>query len=186
MTRRDNMSIIEKLGKAGVPGFRSGKKWKIVIASIVYFFIIMNVLVISLAVVVSISSMGPANIPATSTPEATEIKVVEESAPTVEEPTPEPVKKGLKQAHIDEMSTILAEAGLANSVEAEGGVMFVSLYDETLTWDEIELLTRTMTQYVYSNAGTGTATVLVYVDNILVAEGKYKVWSGSIEVDLKR
>jgi len=33
------MSITEKLGKAGIPGFRSGKKWKMLLASIGYLFI---------------------------------------------------------------------------------------------------------------------------------------------------
>ena len=184
------MSIIEKLGKAGVPGFRSGKKWKIVIASIVYFFIIMNVLVISLAIVLSSpvddSSVAPANIPATSTPSATQAKVEEESAPTVEEVVQEPIKSGLTQEHINQVSEILLEAGYANLVEAEGSVMYVSLNDETLTWYDIETLTRSLTKYVYNNAGTGTATVSVYVDEILMAEGKYNIWSGSIEVELKR
>jgi len=180
------MNIIEKLGNAGVPGFRSGKRLNIVIAFIVYCFIIMNVLVIFLAVVVSTSSMGPANTPVTSTPEETGMKVVEESAPTVIEPTPEPIKNGLKLEHADEISQILAKSGYSNQVEFDGSVMFVSLYDSSLNWYEAEELTRALTQYVYSNAGTGRANVLLYVDNILVAEGKYKVWSGSIEVDLKR
>lgn len=35
------MSMIEKLGKMGLPGFRSGRKWKMIIASIGYFFMFM-------------------------------------------------------------------------------------------------------------------------------------------------
>jgi len=33
------MSVIEKLGKMGIPGFRSRKKWKMVVAVIGYFWI---------------------------------------------------------------------------------------------------------------------------------------------------
>ena len=35
------MGIIEKLGKMGVPGFRSGKKWKMAVAVFGYFWILM-------------------------------------------------------------------------------------------------------------------------------------------------
>ncbi len=38
------MSITEKLGKAGIPGFRSGKKWKMALAVFGYFWIFVIVL----------------------------------------------------------------------------------------------------------------------------------------------
>lgn len=40
------MSITEKLGKMGVPGFRSGKKWKMIVAVIGYFWIFSTLLTI--------------------------------------------------------------------------------------------------------------------------------------------
>ncbi len=40
------MSIAEKLGKMGIPGFRSGKTWKMIIATIGYIFIFMMLLAI--------------------------------------------------------------------------------------------------------------------------------------------
>jgi len=42
------MSITEKLGKAGIPGFRSGKKWKMLLASIGYLFIFSFILIVAL------------------------------------------------------------------------------------------------------------------------------------------
>ncbi|WAM22591.1 MAG: DUF4352 domain-containing protein (plasmid) [Candidatus Methanoperedens sp.] len=38
------MSIIVKLGKAGIPGFRSGKKWKMAIAIPIYLFLVLFLL----------------------------------------------------------------------------------------------------------------------------------------------
>jgi len=38
------MSLIEKLGKMGIPGFRSGKKWKMAIAIFGYFWILLILL----------------------------------------------------------------------------------------------------------------------------------------------
>ncbi len=38
------MSLAERLGKMGIPGFRSGKKWKMVIATFGYLFIILMLL----------------------------------------------------------------------------------------------------------------------------------------------
>jgi len=46
------MSITEKLGMAGIPGFRSGKWWKMIIAVPVYLFIAFSVLLV-LAVILS-------------------------------------------------------------------------------------------------------------------------------------
>lgn len=40
------MSLAEKLGKMGIPGFRSGKTWKKIVATIGYFFIFIMVLAI--------------------------------------------------------------------------------------------------------------------------------------------
>lgn len=40
-----NMGIIEKLGKMGVPGFRSGKNWKMAIATIGYLFVIFFIII---------------------------------------------------------------------------------------------------------------------------------------------
>jgi len=48
------MSIIEKLGSMGIPGFRSGKKWKMGLAIIVYiclFFVILGAIVTVVTVV---------------------------------------------------------------------------------------------------------------------------------------
>ena len=42
----NKMSITEKLGKASIPGFRSGKKWKMAIAIFGYLFIALILLVI--------------------------------------------------------------------------------------------------------------------------------------------
>ncbi len=40
------MSLTERLGKMGIPGFRSGKTWKMIIATIGYIFIFMMLLAI--------------------------------------------------------------------------------------------------------------------------------------------
>ena len=41
---KEDVGIAKKLGKMGIPGFRSGKTWKMILASIVYFFIIMAII----------------------------------------------------------------------------------------------------------------------------------------------
>jgi len=50
----------------------------------------------------------------------------------------------------------------------------------------IEGLVRTITEGVHNNSRTGVATVVAQVRGITVAEGNYKIFSGSIEVKMLR
>ncbi len=38
------MSLYEKLGKLGIPGFRSGTKWKMILASVIYLFVFLAII----------------------------------------------------------------------------------------------------------------------------------------------
>jgi uncharacterized membrane protein YvbJ len=47
----ERRGITGKLGKMGIPGFRSGKSWKMVLASLVYFTVGISLFVIIAAVI---------------------------------------------------------------------------------------------------------------------------------------
>lgn len=82
-SNNEDIGITKKLGKMGIPGFRSGKKWKIAIAIFGYFWIF----IILLAII-----SGPPE--KTPSPQAT-IKTVA-SVSTIT-PTPQVIVKELKQ-----------------------------------------------------------------------------------------
>lgn len=69
------MSITEKLGKAGVPGFRSGKKWKMAVAVPVYLF-----LTIFLLAFISVAISGT---PKQTTPQLNDDKEFERVMPEI-------------------------------------------------------------------------------------------------------
>ena len=88
------MSITEKLGKAGVPGFRSEKKWKMLLASMGYFWIFSIILLVVLVPTPETTASDggkvtatPNPMPSTSTPTPTTAKIIETSTST---PTPTP------------------------------------------------------------------------------------------------
>lgn len=106
---------------------------------------------------------------------------------TAEQYTPPPAqapKSMLTQGHAQEIAGILAENGFASNVVAGGSSMTIDLYDDELTWDEIEYLTNTFTAYTYNKAGTGDAVVYVFNNDVPVAVGYYGP-DGEIEVDLE-
>ena len=73
------MKITKKLGDMGIPGFRTGKLWKMFLASIGYFFIFMFIL----GIIGAILSPIP---PEPETPSTIPTPTISE--PTVASPTP--------------------------------------------------------------------------------------------------
>lgn len=47
----ERKGITGKLGKMGVPGFRSGKSWKMILATLVYFIVGISLFVIIAAII---------------------------------------------------------------------------------------------------------------------------------------
>lgn len=76
------MSITDKLGKMGIPGFRSGKKWKMVIASIGYFLILMIILG-------AMTGPGPSQTSTNPVPE----QKISTPVPTIQSKSIEEIKK---------------------------------------------------------------------------------------------
>jgi hypothetical protein len=69
--------------------------------------------------------------------------------------------------------------------DAAPSLVYVDFKRGVPDW-QIEKLVRSITEGVHNHSSTGVATVVAQVDGITVAEGNYRIFSGSIEVKLLR
>jgi hypothetical protein len=69
--------------------------------------------------------------------------------------------------------------------DAAPSLVYVEFKSGVPDW-QIEKLVRSITEGVHNHSGTGVANVVAQVHGITVAEGEYKVFSGSIEVKMLR
>ena len=88
----EDIGITKRLGKMGIPGFRSGKKWKMAIAIFGYFWIF----IILLAMISGSPDKTPSQ-PSTQAITKTTVNIPVSTITPIATPTPQVIAKELKQ-----------------------------------------------------------------------------------------